>query len=216
MRPTRPTWVSVFFTLLPPLWAATSCSRAEPPLEERFCGWRGGTLYQDLCTMWGLCVPHTRSPEAALLCCPSPPEGSASVGGSQHIFPFLRAAYFPSGTRKQPSASQLPISTPPVASTLVPCTSKCALATGRAAGPLVNSLHPPLFPELSVGVFGACRWLPVMFSLSGAGSQRQSCPSPSSVSWLHVLVHFLSNLNAGLCFCAGELALCKFQLSFPP
>lgn len=116
MRPTRPTWVSVFFTLLPPLWAATSCSRAEPPLEERFCGWRGGTLYQDLCTIWGLCVPHTRGSQAALLCCPSPPEGSASVGGSQHIFPFLRAAYFPSGTRKQPSASQLPISMSPVPS----------------------------------------------------------------------------------------------------
>lgn len=55
----------------------------------------------------------------------------------------------------------------------------------------------------------------VFFSVRDCLSIAVLFLSPSA-SWLHILVHFLSNLNADLCFYAGKISPCQFQLSFPP
>lgn len=76
--------------------------------------------------------------------------------------------------------------------------TRCALATVRAAAPLVSSPCPPLSPKGSVGVSSACCWLSQMFVLFRVGFQLALSLYPNE-SWLH-MVHFLSNLNAELCF----------------
>lgn len=66
-----------------------------------------------------------------------------------------------------------------------------------------------VFSVLAVGCQGR------IFSVRGWLSVAVLSLSPS-VSWLHILVHFLSNLNAELCLYAGKISPCQFQLSFPP
>lgn len=160
-----------------------------------------------------------------MLCCPSLPEGSACVGGSQApsfqgtSLPFSELHHFPGGTRKLSSASRLPISKHPAGVLALPGHSlHFQMCSDRREGSW--SLGQLTASSTFSRTFIWCFWCMLLsvrdvFSLRG-GSQWQSCPSPPSVSWLHVLVHFLSNLNARLGFCAGDIAPCKFRLSFPP
>ena len=116
----------------------------------------------------GLCVTHTRGFLAALICCPSLLEGSAVFEDSQHIlnlahlfFTLLTAAsssWWPQETALSLAAIFLDMLPSPVGA----CSSRCALTTTRAAGPLVSLPHP-FCPEDAVGVFSSHCWLSLMF-----------------------------------------------------